>query len=311
MKKSLFYIVVLLMTVACGRSYDEQKRIDRAQQLELQRQDSLALKVAVLPTLDCLPVFIAKDERLFDTLGVDVHLKPFGAQIDCDQALLHGKADGMVSDLVRTERMRLLGTPIQYVTSTGAYWQLVSNRKARVKTLDQLGDKMVAMTRFSATHYLTEEVLRGVKTKAQVFRIQINDVGIRARMLLNNEMDAVWLTEPMATMARRKGGNAVMADSRDKMVSLGVVAFSKKAIEGQRRAKQLDAFVKAYDMACDSINKNGLKHYAPLFEKYYGIEASVVAALPKTRFLHATPPRKENIDKAAAFAKTTVRGTAE
>mgnify|MGYP000473106749 FL=1 len=87
MKKILFYILAVFTVVSCGNSYEAKKRIDRERQLELQRIDSLALKVAVVPTLDCLPVYLAKDERLFDTLGVDVHLKIFNAQIDCDQAV--------------------------------------------------------------------------------------------------------------------------------------------------------------------------------------------------------------------------------
>ena len=201
MKKILFYILAVFTVVSCGNSYEAKKRIDRERQLELQRIDSLALKVAVVPTLDCLPVYLAKDERLFDTLGVDVHLKIFNAQIDCDQALMRGAADGMVSDLVRTERLRLMGTPMQYVSSTGTYWQLLSNHKMRLKTLDQMGDKMIAMTRFSATDCLSQLVFEGVKTKSQVYNVQINDVQIRLRMLLNNEMDAVWLTEPLATAA--------------------------------------------------------------------------------------------------------------
>lgn len=308
MKKMLFYIFAVLALASCGNSYDAQKRIDREHQRELQRQDSLALKVAVVPTLDCLPIYLAADERLFDTLGVDVHLKVFRAQMDCDQAVLKGAADGMVSDLVRTERLRLLGTPMQYLTTTGAYWQLLSNRKARLKSLEQMGDKMIAMTRYSATDYLTDESLKGVKTKSSVFRVQINDVQIRLRMLLNNEMDAVWLTEPLATAAR-ESGHCVVADSRDRMVSLGVVAFNGKAVAGEHRRKQLAAFAKAYDMACDSINKNGLKHYSSLLEKWYGIDRKTVNALPNSKFLHMAKPRRENIEKAAAFAKTTLKKT--
>ena len=56
MKKILFYILAVFTVVSCGNSYEAKKRIDREQQLELQRIDSLALKVAVVPTLDCLPV---------------------------------------------------------------------------------------------------------------------------------------------------------------------------------------------------------------------------------------------------------------
>lgn len=304
----LYMLLALAMLASCADSYETQQRIDKQRREELRREDSLSLKVAVVPSLDCLPLYVAKERRLFDTLGVDVHLKIFKAAIDADVALREGYVEGAVSDLVRTERIARQGVAMNYVSTTIAGWQLLANRKSRVKALNQLGDKMLAMTRYSALDYLTEENLNGVKTKAQVFRIQINDPQIRLRMLLNNELDAVWLAEPYATMAR-EANNPVLADSRDKFVSLGVVAFRSKSMEDKRRKQQLQLFIKAYNMACDSINTRGFDTYASIFEKYYDVHSAALKKLPKTKFLHASAPRKEDIDKASAFAATTLKST--
>ena len=56
--------------------------------------------------MDCLPLYVAKERRLFDTLGVDIRLKPYPSQIDCDAALLEGRIEGTVTDLVKTEGMK-------------------------------------------------------------------------------------------------------------------------------------------------------------------------------------------------------------
>ncbi len=72
MKKSILYILVVVILSACGDTEATRQRLDRQQRLEQQRQDSLALKIAVLPTLDGLPLFLAHEHRMFDTLGVDV-----------------------------------------------------------------------------------------------------------------------------------------------------------------------------------------------------------------------------------------------
>ena len=58
----------------------------RAERQRLLHEDSLALKFAVLPTADCMPLFLAKEKRMFDTLGVDVRLRCFTSQMDCDTA---------------------------------------------------------------------------------------------------------------------------------------------------------------------------------------------------------------------------------
>ncbi len=291
---------LFLLVVACGRSYEEQRRMSRAERYRLFREDSLALKIAVMPTLDCLPLYLMKDHQLYDTAQLDLRLKFFTAQMDCDTALLNRRVEGSISDLVRTERMKKRGLQLDYLTATNAYWQLYSNRKSRLKHLNQLGDKMIAMTRFSATDYLTDLTLDTVKTRARVYRVQFNNVFIRLDMLLNNEIDALWLTEPQATKARILD-NPMLRDSRDFRLSLGVLALRHAGVADKRRKMQLNAFAKAYNAACDSINQNGLQHYADLLRKYCKADDKTITALPKLRFQHITAPKPSDIRAAKSF----------
>ena len=185
--KNIWYCIIIyaFVLVSCGQSYEEKQRLSRAEITKLRIEDSLSLKIAVMPTMDCLPIFLAKDNHLFDTLNVDVHLLKLNAQMDCDTAIIHGRVEGSITDLVRAERMQRKGIALRYVSATNTYWQLISNRMARIKELKQLSDKMIAMTRYSATDYLTNLALDSAKPKYDVFRIQVNDVNIRLRMLLN------------------------------------------------------------------------------------------------------------------------------
>lgn len=298
MKSFFIYIIFAALAISCGKSYDEQKRLSRAERARLHRQDSLALKIAVVPTLDCLPIYVAKERVLYDTARLDLRLRYFTAQMDCDTAIAGRSVEGMVSDLVRTERLKREGTPLQYVSATNINWYLFTNRKARIKKLDQLGDKMVAMTRYSATDFLTDAALEGVKTSSVVFRIQVNDVFVRQAMLLNNEMDAMWLAEPQATVARLNG-HASIYDSQKKGLKLGVMAFRDDAMKDKRRKAQIELFKKAYNAACDSLNKYGIPHYYELLNKYYKLDERYVKALPKTRFEHINKPRMKDIDAVA------------
>lgn len=298
MKSFFICIIFAALAISCGKSYDEQKRLSRAERARLHRQDSLALKIAVVPTLDCLPIYVAKERVLYDTARLDLRLRYFTAQMDCDTAIAGRSVEGMVSDLVRTERLKREGTPLQYVSATNINWYLFTNRKARIKKLDQLGDKMVAMTRYSATDFLTDAALEGVKTSSVVFRIQVNDVFVRQAMLLNNEMDAMWLAEPQATVARLNG-HASIYDSQKKGLKLGVMAFRDDAMKDKRRKAQIELFKKAYNAACDSLNKYGIPHYYELLNKYYKLDERYVKVLPKTRFEHINKPRLKDIDAVA------------
>lgn len=298
MKHLIIVIVGLLLVVACGQSYEETKRIANENRREALRRDSAALKVAVLPTLDCLPLYVAEYYQLFDTIRGGVRLKHFTAQMDCDTAMERGRVEGTVTDLVRAIRMQQRGTKLRYVTVTNAYWQLITNRNARIHQLKQLDDKMVAMTRFSFTDMMTDKVRDSVKLEEErVFKVQINDVNVRMLMLQNNEMDALWMTEPQASMARMMK-HQVVFDSRKTKIQPGVVVFREKEMRHPERAKQLQLFVNAYNQACDSINKNGFKHYRDLIMRHCNVRKEVVDSLPdvkKNPYVYMQGPRQEDV----------------
>lgn len=288
---------LLLGMASCGDSQQKRLRLSKQEKARLDSIDRASLKVGVMPTLDCLPVYLAYEDSIFLNQGVTVHLYRYNAQMDCDTAIARKRVEGTVTDLVRAARLQKQGTQLFYPVSTNLYWQLITNRKARISELKQLSDKMIAMTRHSATDYLSTLVIDSVKTKYDVYRVQINDLNIRLRMLLNNEMDAAWMPEPYATQARM-AKHVALADSRDKNLQLGVIAFRSKLKTEPRRKNQIDRFVKAYDIAVDSINKNGVQHYAALLTKYYGIDAQTVSNLPKLKYSHAMEPRLRDLKVA-------------
>lgn len=298
MRRLFLIVAIISLIVGCGQSYEETKRLNQAQRLKLFREDSAALKVAVMPTLDCLPVFVAKERQLFDT-AVDIRLKQFTAQMDCDTALMRNRVEGSVSDLVRAERMMKSGVPIKYWASTNAYWLLISNRQQRINDLKHLDDKMVAMTRYSVTDLLSDMVVDSAKLKSErVFRIQINDVNVRLKMLENNEMDALLVTEPYATQAIL-AKNKVLFDTRKSDMQMGVFVFRTEGMDDKNRQHQMKVFQEGYNEACDSINKYGVRNYRDVIRKYCVVTEQTLKNLPDTlKFLHAAPPRQVDIERA-------------
>ena len=304
MKTMMTILATLLLLASCGQSYEEKRRVSREQQRRQWREDSAALKLAVMPTLDCLPLYIAKEHGFFEKQGVDVRLKRYTAQMDCDTAVERGRVEGLVSDLVRTERMQQRGTSLRYVAATDAYWQLITNRQARIRELKQLDDKMVAMTRYSATDLLTSLAVDSAKLQTErVFRVQVNDVNIRLRMLMGNEIDAMLLTEPQAVQARLQK-HRVLMDTRKLDIRLGVLAFSENALKNKKREKQLEAFMKAYRQACDSLARYGLKAYRQVAEKECRVPATSLDSLSRSyKATAVTASRQEDVERAQQWLK--------
>lgn len=302
--KTLIIIALAIMTLSsCGDSYEETKRQTRAERMRLAKEDSAAFKVAVMPTLDCLPLWVAKNCGMFDSLGVDIRLKWFTAQMDCDTALANKRVEASVTDLVRAQWLIDHGTALEMPIATNAYWILVSNKNSRIKDLKQLDDKMIAMTRHSATDMLADHAIDSAKLKTErVFKVQINDVNVRMQMLRNNVMDALLLTEPHATAALMEKHKAIM-DSRKLDLKLGVFALRKSVTTDKTRKKQIEAFMKGYNMAVDSINKNGIASYSDLITKYCKVSTAAVDSIAKSgmKFSHAQAPRDKDIERAKKY----------
>ena len=307
MKKLIYLCLIILMAGACGQSYEETKRLSRLERQRQMREDSAALKIAVMPTLDCLPMLVARQYNLYDSLGADIRLKFYSAHIDCDTALLNDRVEGTVTDLVRAERMMMKGKKLIYCTATDAYWQLVSNRNSRVKDLKQMDDKMMAMTRYSVTDMLGDYAIDSVKLDGErVYRVQINDVRVRLQMLHNNEMDAMLLTEPQASEALA-AKHKLLLDSRKIDWKMGAVVFRDIIKGDSARERQYDVFVKAYNMACDSINKYGVARYGDLATKYCQVKASTVDSIKNYRFSHVAQPREKDIETARKWLKKKLK----
>jgi NitT/TauT family transport system substrate-binding protein len=166
-----------------------------------------------------------------------------------------------------------------------------------------MDDKMVAMTRYSATAMLADHLVDSAKLASErVFRIQVNDVLVRLGMMETGTMDAMLLPEPQATTARFMGCN-VLYDSYVDSLRMGVLAFSEKALEDTLRRAQLQTFIRAYDEACDSLNILGLGHYADVIAQECHVEKALVDSMDIVKFNHVQSPRQTDIDRAKAWLK--------
>lgn len=298
MFRNLFLLFLsCFVAVSCSKN---AKDVSATEPLE-QASDTM-LRVGVLPTLDALPFFVAKEWGMFERENINVALVSFNSAVDIDTALVGNSIDVAFTELVRTEKLKANGKDtLRYLTATELGWSLVSNKVARINNLSQFGDKMVAMTRWSATDYLTNSVFDAVTTKAQVYSVQINDLDVRLKMLLNNELDAAWLPEPQATAAVCAGHKRLVTSGKYKE-KFGVIAFQKRK-KGKSVTFPEDKLRKVYSMACDSINKYGIKAYAREIVEYCHVNENVVKDIPKQVYVHAEQPLEKTVAIAKGFQR--------
>lgn len=294
MRKNYIVIIILFAVVAlvvwmCSGDNSEETNASKGKGSET------ALKVGLTPTLDCLPLFVAYDDSMFFSNGLDIRLVEYQSEIDCDTALVGGSLDMGVSNVVRAQRLIRKRTPLTFFSSTNRRYSLVTCGGSRIKKLTDLNGKLVGIARFSASDFLAERSIDSVKlSRTGVYRVQINDYGIRMRMLINNELEGALLTEPQATEAVNLN-NVRCVDYGD---CLGVIVMRADKMQKPQKKSQLELFKKVYDMAVDSINKNGIGHYRNCIMQHCHVKGSTVDSLRTVRFTHITPVDCRAIDAA-------------
>lgn len=289
------HYTIVVMAVFCAACFnwacsgtDKQPTNDNDNQ-----SDSTSVRIAVMPTMDCMPLYLAEARGWFEQEGLSVKLVHYTAMMDCDTALERGRVNAAMTDLVRAERLQQQGVALEYLSQTAASWKLLSSKNARIKSLKQLDDKTMGMTRYSATHMMSELMIDSAQLpRERVYQIQVNDVSVRLSMLLAGMIDAAFLPEPQATMAIRHKA-VCMVDDSISTLHLGVLAVRKGFSE--QNGKQL---LKIYDQACDSLNEMSPAHYRDLMVRCFNVNETELDSISETiHFSHAQKPGTGTVER--------------
>lgn len=260
----IFISALLQVLCCCSNDTETQQQLTRAEREKLRREDSAALKVGVMPTADCLPIAVAKELRLFDTLGVDVRLRRYHALSECRKALTDGLVEGAAIDSISMNELKAKGIALTGAMNTDLSWQFLTSKKARISRISQMSDKIIGADSHGMTRKIAEHAIDSMlRHKQYVFIVQIEDIRVRQSMLATGNIDAALLPEPFATKARKTGAKVIKSVESP---PCGVVAFRDEAMTDATRQKQQRLFLKAVAIAKDSIAKYGEKQYLRFLE---------------------------------------------
>ena len=238
------------------------------------------LRVAVLPTLEALPVYYAQQAGIFDSLGITVKILPYTAQFDCDTALFNNTADVCMMDRTRFADYTSKGYALASQLNIDTHYSLVASKEINAKRVRDLSNLTIAISRHSGaeTYCLHELKAAGLK-REDVHFPQINNVWLRADMLTNRQVDAAVLPRLQAIYAELNGhhllkSNADIPEARMRLAYLSTSANIDK----------ITLLAKAYELGKAQIANNGLGICRNIFIKEYKISAeqtdSIIKRLP-------------------------------
>ncbi len=221
--------------------------------------DSTALKLGVLPTMECLPFYYADSIGIFDSLGIDVKLVTFEAAMDADTAFVNGCIDGIVTDLVKECIWRGNGDTAHVAMVGDLRLWLVTAPKARLLKAESIKEKIIGITRHSSVDYFADKILESVKLQStELNKPQINNLRLRGLMVDQDQYDGAILPEPYASEAVARGAKRLTGTEDLELTNLLCVLFNDSV--SQVRKDEIQKIRQAYDMAVLALNTDTLSN---------------------------------------------------
>ena len=261
----------------------------------------MALKVALMPTLDCLPFYYAERCGLFKASGLDVRLQTFKSQMDCDTAFTRHHSDISYTDLIRAALLQSKGEGLYVFMQADGHHELVTAKSKRIRQTRHLKERMVAMARHSVTDLLLDTVIAQAKLDpSTVYHPQINDISLRCDMLRNATIDAAFLPEPYATQAKAEGNRSIY-NSQKLHLQLMAFMLSTQAATDKRKQEQVRLLLQCYNQAVEQINNEEAADSIRKILLQYPVNATTVDSLRLPVFKKAEKVRQENVSTALRF----------
>lgn len=272
MRKSLIHQLSILILWALASCNGQEAMLSDAD-----TRDSSTLFVAVMPIEDCLPLYLAEQRGLGDTLGLKLKLLRYDALMDIDTAYILRHADVAWEDSFRLAQYHrqtpnfatdsALKEPDTLWMPTEGRWCFIASRKGKIKKLKDLNERMVGITRWSLADTLCNIVVNQAGVNQQdVYRPQINNVKLRMRMLRENLLDAAILPEPYASWAKAEKHRILFEYPKDVVPSDSVMRKTRikgffvrqDFLKDTLHSKQLELLHKVYRQAQDILEREGL-----------------------------------------------------
>lgn len=243
MRKLLYYILFMVAFSSCQNGEKASSITDSKQK---------AIRIALLPTLDCLPFYYANSTGIFDSLGLNVRLCTYKSAMDADTAFLGTSADVIVSDFPKALLWRIKGDSIGIVATTQLHHYLLTAYAARIRQLSSLKEKIIGITRHSSVDMTADSILyvSGFKS-TDLNKPQINNLRLRCLMVDQNQYDGAILPEPYASECEARGARRLIGTEE---LGLNLSAVITRDSIYRKHKKEITGIMKAWDLAVSDLN---------------------------------------------------------
>jgi NitT/TauT family transport system substrate-binding protein len=266
-----------------------------------------ALKIAVLPIIDTLPMYVAQQEGLFAKHGVNIEFVPVASAPERDQLLAAGQADGAVNetladmlfnkDTIQMQAVRYALRP----TKGHGHFYILASAQSGITSPEGLKGVEIGVSQGTVIEYVTDRLLKADGlTSDEIKTIAVPKMPDRMALLASGELKAGVLPDPLASLAVGQGAVIVADDSMHPEFGFSVISFRKAIIDSNPNA--VKGFLAAIEEATTLLNANSSK-YANVLSDQKLVPPPLIGKFQVPPFPTAAVPTEAEWNDALTWAK--------
>ena len=235
-------------------------------------QSAGTLKIAVLPIIDTLPMYVARQEGLFAKHGVNVEFIPVASAPERDQLIAAGGADGTINETLAVMLFNKENVQMQVVryalrpTEGNGHFFILASAKSGIASVDGLKGVEIGVSQGTVIEYVTERLLQADGfTSEEIKTIAVPKIPDRMALLASGELPAGVMPDPLASLVVSQGGVIVTDDSSPPEYGFSVISFRKAVIDANPEA--IKGFLAAVEEATGLLNADPAKYKNLLSEQ--------------------------------------------
>jgi len=269
--------------------------------------ESVTLRIAVLPIIDTLPMYVAQKEDLFAKYGVNVEFVPVASAPERDQLLAAAQADGAVNeilsdmlfnkDIIQMQAVRYALRPAE----NAGHFFIITSARSGITNVQALKGVEVGVSQGTIIEYVTERLLQAEGfTSDEIKTIAVPKIPDRMALLASGELNAGVLPDPLGALAVQQGAVIVLDDSKHPEYGFSVISFRKEIIDENPEA--IKGFLRAIEEATNLLNADAAKYTTVLSDQKL-VPPPLLATYKVPPFPTAGVPTEAEWNDALAWAK--------
>jgi NitT/TauT family transport system substrate-binding protein len=230
------------------------------------------LKLALIPVLDTIPIFIAQQNGYFAEQGITVETIPVKSPQERDVLVTTGQVDGVLTDLQSVGLLNKDAPKLKAVYTSrrpfpnAPMFRILAGPKTAINAPADLKGVPIGISANTVMEYLTDRMLAGEGLKpAEIAKIEIGQIPVRFEQLMNGNIQAAALPDPLAQGAIAAGAKLIVDDSKYPDLSQSVLTFTTDTLS--TKPGTVKKFLVAWEKAVNELNANPEKYQGVLIEQ--------------------------------------------